>query len=198
MGTTYDPTGDPRYFYVPERGKLAPYARDFLGQHLSITSDLFHRSVVVGYRMRELLYGLGERHGAVLDAYEAMGLVHDIGHGNGTSGSHAFDGAVLLEEDARLRWLAPHVAWHSRAEFEYRERAIDASRYQLPPAFDHATLWVADVTVSPQGERVTPRRRLEEILERKGRDSLIGRATLASIPRLNRALTLHGEEPVEL
>lgn len=191
----FNPAGDPRYFHVPYRGHMAPLAKHSLSRYVKDDSACFRRSLMVGQRMRELLVERGERSPAVLDAFQSMGILHDVGYGFQLSAMHAFDGATLLEDDVLWRWLAPHVAWHGAASYEYDERHL-RPRHPKPPAFDHATLWVADMTVNARGERVSPQERFDELLASPNRFER--NATLRSLDQLNRAIALYGKSPVSI
>jgi len=195
MSESFDPTGDPRYFRVPQRGHLAPLAEWFLSRHVKNDSPRYRHSTAVGQRMRELLIDKGERSPAVLDTFETMGILHDVGYGFQQSGVPSLDGAMLLEDDARWRWLAPHLAWQASASYEYEERGWTV-HYSKPSPFDHATLWVAEMTVTPDGKRASAQERFDALMASPNRFQR--NATLGSMGQLNQALALHGEAPVSI
>lgn len=127
---------------------------------------------------------------------ESLALVHDIGYAFPDSGMHALDGARhLRNEHPDLAYLAPYVAWHSTAAYEYRARGFDesavAQEFPLPSRsrdeVECALLWIADFTTSPTGQEVTLAERVADIRDRYAPDSPVVRALEASLPDLVRA-----------
>jgi len=97
--------------------------------------------------------------------------LHDIGHSPALSitGLHPLDGARWLRAEGFSEDTCSLVAWHTGAIYEARERGLDEELKAefappAPSALDALT-W-ADLTSSPSGELVSPKERLDEIMDR--------------------------------
>lgn len=129
---------------------------------------------------------------AVVDAFGAIGVTHDVGYAFPVTGMHALDGALCVLRGGRRSWLAPHIAWHSTAAYEYEARGMRPPAIDKPTREDHAFLWVADFTTSPAGAEVSPQIRIDEIRSRYAPDSPVVQALNAAVPEFNRALEIVG------
>jgi HD domain len=97
--------------------------------------------------------------------------LHDIGHSPALSvtGLHPLDGARWLRAEGFSEDTCSLVAWHTGAIYEARERGLEEElraefASPAPSALDALT-W-ADLTSSPSGELVSPKERLDEIMDR--------------------------------
>ncbi|MFI7542362.1 HDIG domain-containing metalloprotein [Actinoplanes sp. NPDC049599] len=106
------------------------------------------------------------------DVLVAAAWVHDIGYAEAArvTGFHPLDGARHLD---RLSWPAPIVglvAHHSGARFIAAARGLAEALAACPDAAGPISdaLTYADQTVGPDGCRVTPAERYEEMLRRHG------------------------------
>lgn len=117
---------------------------------------------------------------AVVDA----AWLHDIGYAPTVSrtGFHPLDGATFLAEQGFAKDVVGLVAFHTGAEFEARERGLEhqLGRFPRPDQNLLDGLILADLSVSPEGNRVHPRARVEEILSRYPRTDPVNRAVTRS------------------
>lgn len=122
----------------------------------------------------------------------ASAWLHDVGYAPGwaVTGFHPVDGARRLRE---LGWpdaVVSLVAYHSGAEWEARERGLDAELAAVarpdPRLLDFVTF--ADMTSSPDGERVSVQQRVAEILSRYPEGDPVHRAVTESAPFLMSAV----------
>jgi len=104
---------------------------------------------------------------AIVDA----AWLHDIGHSPAlnSTGLHPLDGARWLRAEGFAEDTCSLVAWHTGAIWEARERGLEQElraefASPAPSALDALT-W-ADLTSSPSGELVSPKERLDEIMDR--------------------------------
>ncbi len=117
---------------------------------------------------------------------------HDLGYAPqlARTGFHPLDGARFLADGGYPTRLCALVAHHSAAMFEAKERGLSE---QLAPWMQEEgavadALWMADMTTGPNGEPKSYPDRLTEILERYGRDSIVGRAMLNARPVVETAI----------
>jgi len=112
----------------------------------------------------------------ILDADQAEVLtaaawLHDVGYAPALArtGFHPLDGARWLREQGHER-LACLVAHHSGAGYEAEERGLHGELAEFPE--EHLlvarALTYSDLTVGPDGRRVDPQARLEDVIERYG------------------------------
>lgn len=153
-----------------------------------LSGDRLAHSRGVAQRAGELVQLRGSVAPVVVEVFEALGHLHDIGYAVPSSGMHALDGATFLREYTRWQWAGPHVAWHSTARWEYEERGMATPDVEYPASSDHDLLWVADFTTSPTGEPVSAQARVDEIRCRYSPDSPVVAALDASLPSMNEAL----------
>lgn len=122
----------------------------------------------------------------------AAAWLHDIGYAPGwaATGFHPVDGARRL---LQLGWpaaVASLVAYHSGAEWEARERHLEAELAEVarpdPRLLDFVTF--ADMTSSPDGERVFVEQRIADILGRYPESDPVHRAVTESAPELTSAV----------
>jgi hypothetical protein len=108
--------------------------------------------------------------------------LHDLGYAPALSrtGFHPVDGAQFLEASDIDRRVVCLVAHHSGAAFEAAERGLTyklaAYVYEVGPVMDALTC--ADMTVGPQGQRVTVEERIAEILDRYPESDPVHRAIM--------------------
>ncbi|MGX2994535.1 HD domain-containing protein [Streptomyces sp. JNUCC 64] len=124
---------------------------------------------------------------------EAAAVLHDVGYSPpiATTGFHPLDGARFLRDqegaDERVVRLVAH---HSCALLEAEERGL---RHELESEFELErpelvdALIVSDMTTTPYGEHTTPTARLNEIVERYGPDTIVGRFIQRAAPEIHAA-----------
>lgn len=167
-------------------GHLAPWARDvaceFLAEQLP---RRWAHTQGVAAQAESLAPVLGDD----ADLVQAAAWLHDVGYSPilVETGFHPLDGARYLRDthhaDERLCRLVAH---HSCAEVEAGMRSLKdvlVSEFASEP--DHLdALTYCDMTTGPSGDRVTVSARLDEILDRYGREHLVSRAISAATPDL--------------
>ncbi|MEU3428972.1 HD domain-containing protein [Streptomyces gardneri] len=121
---------------------------------------------------------------------EAAAVLHDVGYSSAiaTTGFHPLDGARFLRDqegaDERVVRLVAH---HSCALLEAEERGL---RHELETEFELErpelvdALIVSDMTTTPDGGHTTPIARLEEIVQRYGPDTIVGRFIQRAAPEI--------------
>ncbi|MBW8088509.1 HD domain-containing protein [Streptomyces hygroscopicus subsp. hygroscopicus] len=124
---------------------------------------------------------------------EAAAVLHDIGYSPSiaTTGFHPLDGARFLREqegtDERIVRLVAH---HSCALLEAEERGL---REELEGEFPMErpelvdALIFCDMTTTPDGGHTTPAARLDEIVQRYGPDTIVGRFIQRAAPEIHAA-----------
>ncbi|MFH9071501.1 HD domain-containing protein [Streptomyces alboflavus] len=119
---------------------------------------------------------------------EAAAVLHDIGYSPAlaATGFHPLDGARFLRHHERAdERVVSLVAHHSCALLEAEERGLRAeleSEFELErPDLVDALLY-CDMTTTPDGTRTTPTQRLEEIVQRYGPDTIVGRFIQRATP----------------
>lgn len=127
------------------------------------------------------------------DLIESAAWLHDIGYAPALAASrfHPLDGARYLRDVEHADpCLCLLVANHTGALGEARERGLaDVLRAEFPVRGEAeiglvAAVTYCDLTTGPQGERLTPQERLDEILSRYPPDGPVHRAIQASAPGL--------------
>jgi HD domain len=119
---------------------------------------------------------------AILDA----AWLHDIGHSPAltSSGFHSLDGARWLRAEGFSEETCSLVAWHTGAIHEARERGLEgelrAEFWTPSPSALDALTW-ADLTSSPSGDLVSPKARLDEIVDRYEPGSAVRLAIAAGL-----------------
>ncbi|MFD6415013.1 HD domain-containing protein [Streptomyces sp. NPDC060194] len=124
---------------------------------------------------------------------EAAAVLHDVGYSPAVAvtGFHPLDGARFLREqegaDERVVRLVAH---HSCALLEAEERGLRselAGEFELerPDLVD--ALLVCDMTTTPDGTPTTPAERLDEIVQRYGPDTIVGRFIQRAAPEIHAA-----------
>lgn len=109
--------------------------------------------------------------------------LHDIGYGSRVvdTGFHPLDGAHWLASRGELR-LAGLVANHTGAAHEAKFRGLETQLAAFPPeesAVADLLTW-CDLCTGPAGQRMTPERRISEIVERYGREHVVSRSVLSA------------------
>jgi hypothetical protein len=126
------------------------------------------------------------------DVIEVAAWLHDIGYAPAlaVTGFHPLDGARYLRDrtDAAPA-VCTLVAHHSGAVAEAAERGLSEPLLAEFPLNGHSgdqviAITYCDFTTGPGGERLSPEKRITEILSRYEPDSPVHRAVQASAPRL--------------
>ncbi|WP_199272693.1 HD domain-containing protein [Streptomyces broussonetiae] len=124
---------------------------------------------------------------------EAAAVLHDVGYTPtiAATGFHPLDGARFLRDqegaDERVVRLVAH---HSCALLEAEERGL---RQELECEFELErpdlvdALLYCDMTTTPDGTRTTPTERLDEIVQRYGPDTIVGRFIQRAAPEIHAA-----------
>lgn len=124
---------------------------------------------------------------------EAAAVLHDVGYSPriASTGFHPLDGARFLRDqegmDERVVRLVAH---HSCALLEAEERGL---REELEGEFELErpdlvdALIFCDMTTTPDGACTTPAERLDEIVQRYGPDTLVGRFIQRAAPEIHSA-----------
>jgi putative nucleotidyltransferase with HDIG domain len=159
----------------------------------SLLSDLLPRrwahSLEVAKRARSLRPILGDD----AELLEAAAMLHDIGYSPAiaTTGFHPLDGARFLrDQDGADERVVRLVAHHSCALLEAEERGL---RQELEEEFELErpvlvdALIYCDMTTTPDGTRTTPVARLDEIVQRYGPDTIVGRFIQRAAPEIHAA-----------
>ncbi|GAA0647951.1 HDIG domain-containing protein [Streptomyces malaysiensis subsp. malaysiensis] len=127
------------------------------------------------------------------DLLEAAAVLHDIGYSPSiaTTGFHPLDGARFLRDqegaDERIVRLVAH---HSCALLEAEERGL---REELEGEFPMErpelvdALIFCDMTTTPDGGHTAPAARLDEIVQRYGPDTIVGRFIQRAAPEIHAA-----------
>ncbi|MCC4322527.1 HD domain-containing protein [Streptomyces malaysiensis] len=131
--------------------------------------------------------------GADAELLEAAAVLHDVGYSPAiaTTGFHPLDGARFLrgQEGADER-VVRLVAHHSCALLEAEERGL---RQELEGEFELErpdlvdALLYCDMTTTPDGTHTTPTERLDEIVQRYGPDTIVGRFIQRAAPEIHAA-----------
>lgn len=126
------------------------------------------------------------------DLVVAAAWLHDIGYAPALldTGMHALDGALHLAKLGLPSDLVGLVAFHTGAVFEAEERGLHEAmaEFAAPPANLLDRLTVADLSVGPEGQRVTPAERIGEILGRYDPHDPVHRAVTRSRADLLRSV----------
>jgi hypothetical protein len=101
------------------------------------------------------------------DTLVSAAWLHDIGYADAlcVTGWHPLDGAMWLRARGQPR-LAALVAHHSQADMAAAELGLDLSAYPREESLVADLLDYADLCTSPDGRRVSPEARLDEIESR--------------------------------
>ncbi|CAM5509456.1 Metal-dependent phosphohydrolase, HD subdomain protein OS=Streptomyces microflavus OX=1919 GN=Smic_41350 PE=4 SV=1 [Streptomyces microflavus] len=157
----------------------------------------------VARRAVELTEVLGED----TDLLVSAAVLHDVGYAPrlAATGFHPLDGARFLRDDhAADERLVRLVANHSLALLEVEERGLRGDlEAEFPLLDDHRlvdALVYCDMTTTPDRKGTSAEGRLEEIMDRYGADSLVGRFIrraspdiLAAVSRVEAALAAQPE-----
>lgn len=142
--------------------------------------------------------GRAERVASFLEPAErgvlvAAAYLHDVGYAPSlaASGFHPLDGARWLTGLGYDR-LARLVAHHSGSKHEAELRGLSA---ELAPFHEERSLVAAalaycDLTVGPNGERMTSAQRLADVEARHGADSVVSAGLRRAWPELMEAVAL--------
>ncbi|MFI8211892.1 HD domain-containing protein [Streptomyces werraensis] len=124
---------------------------------------------------------------------EAAAVLHDVGYSPAiaTTGFHPLDGARFLRDQERAdERVVRLVAHHSCALLEAEERGLrqeleDEFQLERPDLVD--ALLYCDMTTTPDGTQTTPAERLDEIVQRYGPDTIVGRFIQRAAPEIHAA-----------
>lgn len=118
----------------------------------------------------------------------AAAYLHDIGYSAelAHTGFHPVDGAVFARSEGFPEVVVGLVAYHSGAWSEAIERGLveELQQFRIPPAPLLDILTYADLRTGPDGNLVSARARLAEVLDRYGPTEAVHRAVLRSRPTL--------------
>ena len=121
------------------------------------------------------------------DVLVSAAWLHDVGYAPDlvVLGFHPLDGARFLRERGFPDRVVNLVAFHSGAAAEARELGLDA---QLAEFIDEQTvvrdlLWFADMTVGPDGQRMSFPARMAEVQQRYAPDHYVVRALAVNWPQ---------------
>jgi hypothetical protein len=122
------------------------------------------------------------RTGSVGSDVVVAAWLHDVGYAKSVArtGLHPLDGARYVAELGFSPSVVGLVAFHTGARFEAAQRGLLDELLELPePAGNMLdALTLADLSVGPSGDRVTPALRIEEILTRYSPDHPVHEAVL--------------------
>lgn len=108
--------------------------------------------------------------------------LHDVGYAKSVvqTGLHPLDGARYVAGLGFSPDVVGLVAFHTGARFEAAQRGLLDELLELPepPRQMLDALTLADLSIGPTGYRVTPARRIEEILTRYTPDHPVHEAVL--------------------
>jgi HD superfamily phosphodiesterase len=159
-------------------------ARDEAARVLNQTSDRWRHVVAVAERAQSIADAdpAEDRHLLVSAA-----RLHDIGYGLVDSGLHSLDGARHLRSLGAADRLCRLVAHHTAAIVEAEARRLAGElTAEFPPEYSPVAdaLTYADLTVGPQGQRMTVEERLADILQRYPPGHVVHDSILRAWPRL--------------
>lgn len=110
--------------------------------------------------------------------------LHDIGYARvaNRTGFHPLDGARYLQDHGWPEEVISLVAHHTGAAFEAEERRLsrELSEFAPPDPGLLDRLTYLDLRIGPNGSPVSPRKRIDEILNRYSADSPVHRAVTRS------------------
>lgn len=122
----------------------------------------------------------------------AAAWLHDVGYASALedTGFHPIDGARYLQREGWPAQVVNLVAHHScsRVEAKLRSLTSELAEFEDVPGLYRDVLWASDATTGPDGTRLDVRSRVCEVVERYGRDSLVGRCMLSIAPELEAAV----------
>ncbi|MFB8271006.1 HD domain-containing protein [Streptomyces sp. NPDC055955] len=159
----------------------------------SLLSDPLPRrwahSLGVAKRARSLSPILGDD----AELLEAAAVLHDIGYSPAiaATGFHPLDGARFLREQEQANErVVSLVAHHSCALLEAEERGLRGAlegefELERPELVD--ALVFCDMTTAPDGTPTTPSDRLDEIVQRYGPGTIVGRFIQRAAPEIHAA-----------
>ncbi|WP_319054236.1 HD domain-containing protein [Streptomyces europaeiscabiei] len=159
----------------------------------SLLSDPLPRRWAHSLGVAKRARSLGAILGDDAELLEAAAVLHDIGYSPSiaATGFHPLDGARFLRDqegaDERVVRLVAH---HSCALLEAEERGL---RQQLESEFELErpdlvdALIFCDMTTTPDGTHTTPADRLDEIVQRYGPTTIVGRFIQRAAPEIHAA-----------
>ncbi|MGW1064459.1 HD domain-containing protein [Streptomyces aureus] len=159
----------------------------------SLLSDPLPRRWAHSLGVAQRARSLGPILGDDAELLEAAAVLHDIGYSPAiaATGFHPLDGARFLRDregaDERVVRLVAH---HSCALLEAEERGLRPElegefELERPDLVD--ALLYCDMTTTPDGTQTTPAERLDEIVQRYGSDTVVGRFIQRAAPEIHAA-----------
>lgn len=160
-------------------------ARHLAAEVLREEPERWQHTVGVAHRAEELVRTIGMDDPVVL---LSAAWLHDIGYAGSVrdTGFHPIDGARFLRQRGWPPRLVALVANHSGARFVAEVRGLATAMDDFPDERSplSESLAYADLTVGPQGRRMTVPQRVAEMLARHGVDSPNAAAQAARGPYL--------------
>ncbi|GAA3144688.1 HD domain-containing protein [Streptomyces rectiviolaceus] len=160
----------------------------------SLLSDPLPRRWAHSLGVAERARSLGSILGDDAELLEAAAVLHDIGYSPqiAVTGFHPLDGARFLRDQERAdERVIRLVAHHSCALLEAEERGL---RQELETEFELErpdlvdALLFCDMTTTPDGTHTTSTKRLDEIVQRYGPDTIVGRFIQRAAPEIHGAV----------
>ena len=125
---------------------------------MEVTIDRIKHSLAVAKRMKELSQNDSEKYPVLPEEAFILGLLHDVGYEFvDNQMEHAQKGGIILKQQGYKYWK--EVYYHGYVQNEYRSSMLDLLNY-------------ADITTDPIGDYTTIERRILDVKERYGENSL--------------------------
>lgn len=115
------------------------------------------------HRVAEYMYKHANEYGLSPEEMYILGLLHDIGYLKGAT-NHAVNGSELLQSVGYN--LHDIVMWHGKTPAMYMEAETTS---EIPNEL--ILLWIADLTIGPDGSELGFSERLEDVSNRYGVNS---------------------------
>ncbi len=175
---------------VPTSLDVRPAAAE-AARLLDVDSDRWRHVVGVGERAESVAHTLPAEDRELLIS---AAWLHDIGYAPALhdTGLHSLDGARYLRAVGAPPRLCRLVAHHTASIVEAESRGLAAVLEEEFPV-EHSdvadALTYVDMTTGPQGQAMTVRERLREILERYPRDHVVHQSILRASPAIVTTVT---------
>lgn len=125
---------------------------------MEITIDRMKHSLAVATKMKDMVIDNPRRYPVDPEEAFILGILHDVGYEfSEDPKEHANKGGLILKEQGYKYWQ--EVFYHGIPQEQY-----DSSMLRL--------LNYVDMITGPTGEYMTVQKRIEDIVERYGKDSL--------------------------
>lgn len=175
---------------VPTSVDVHPAAAE-AARLLDVESDRWRHVVGVGEQAESIAHTLP---GQDRELFVAAAWLHDIGYAPTLSdtGLHSLDGARYLRSigtsERLCRLVAHHTASIVEAEFRGLAEVLD-TEFPIEHSEVADALTYVDMTTGPQGQPMTVRERLTEILERYPREHVVHQSILRAGPSIVATVT---------